>query len=233
MRYGKRGMRFLGAVTAAAMLLSTSTLFSGIEAHAETALYTDDLMTMQAYEVEESEVANAQMHLTQASVSADETDYDEDCYASSHGYDSLTSEQKTLYDGLKEAAHNYYVGDTSVGTKEYSGKTMEYFASVSLSSKNKLTLEDLETVIAMFRYDNPIYFFIGDNFVYSTRTRNGSTYISAVYLSCADAFTDSSVCQAERAVIETSIASAMDEIESNTTTLDCVTAAHDWINNRI
>lgn len=110
---------------------------------------------------------------------------------------------------------------------------MEYFASVSLSSKNKLTLEDLETVIAMFHYDNPIYFFIGDNFVYSTRTRNGSTYISAVYLSCADAFTDSSVCQAERAVIETSIASAMDEIESNTTTLDCVTAAHDWINNRI
>lgn len=64
MRYGKRGMLFLGAVTAAAMLLSTSTLFSGIEAHAETALYTDDLMTMQAYEVEESEVANAQMHLT-------------------------------------------------------------------------------------------------------------------------------------------------------------------------
>lgn len=235
MRFGKKRIGLAGIFTAGALLFSTASLWPTHRVSAIASLMSDDIVSMQIIEAESPEISYEQIPMMQAASDADETDYDEDCYASYAGYDALNEQQKQLYNSLKEAAHQYYIGASTVQTVSYSGGSVYCFASVSLSMGNTMTTDDLAKTISMFRSDNPIYFFVGDSMLYSTRTLpyTGYSYINAVYLTCEDTFADETVCQAERIVLEENIALAQNAMTSDANALECATAAHNWINERI
>ncbi|MFR9194691.1 MAG: hypothetical protein ACLVK8_05005 [Ruminococcus sp.] len=53
------------------------------------------------------------------------TAYAEDRYASHAGYDTLSDEQKQLYNAMKQAAHTFYVGSADAESVSYSTGTMD------------------------------------------------------------------------------------------------------------
>ncbi len=247
--------RFLSAILTCTMLLPTGILQATAAGTTQTDEnnVTDDLAayTIEAVSETDSEtdsddlaVANGSMRIAGTPVSsstiktataANETDYDEDIYASSSGYEALDSAQKRIYDGLKEAAHAYYIGEG--GTTELtssSGVTMLCLTGVSTNSTS-MSVDDIAEAVTMFRNDNPIYFFLGSGIMYGTTTdrRTGTSSISTVYLSVDDEFTTSSVCQEEREIIETAIAGVVDALSECETALSCAQYVHDWIANSI
>ncbi|WP_298481959.1 leucine-rich repeat protein [uncultured Ruminococcus sp.] len=228
--------KLTGLLTAACMLFAQTLSSSSILAAGtlpEKA--TDDLADTQMIEIESSELAESPIPIYGASsaVSADKTTYEEDCYASYAGYHALDSDQQKIYNKLKEAAHTFYTGTDDAQSITYSGGSMAYFAAASNSS-SALTAEDIAEVVSMFRSDNPIYFFVGSYMLYSTTTSfSGTTYINKVYVSCMEEYTDGTVRQEERAVLENTISAVQDSMTDCTTALEYATAAHDWISDTI
>ncbi|MCC8112136.1 MAG: hypothetical protein LIO74_11300 [Ruminococcus sp.] len=169
--------RILGIITTCAVLLpSVSALHSVTVAasDADSALVTDDFIDFSLEEISASS-ENNEIQIYQApsnssasstATAADETDYDEDIYASYHGYETLSSTEKKIYDGLKEASHLYYTGNGGTYEKtSSSGTTMVCLSEVSVSSSAGITSDDVTKVVSMFRNDNPIYFFLGSRVV--------------------------------------------------------------------
>lgn len=228
--------KLTGLLTVACMLFAQTLSSSGILAAGTLPeKSTDDLADTQMIEIESSELAESPIPIYGASsaVSADKTTYEEDCYASYAGYHALDSDQQKIYNKLKEAAHTFYTGTDDAQSITYSGGSMEYFAAASNSS-SALTAEDIAEVISMFRSDNPIYFFVGSYMLYSTTTSfSGTTYINKVYVSCMEEYTDGTVRQEERAVLENTISAVQDSMADCTTALEYATAAHDWISDTI
>ena len=58
------------------------------------------------------------------------TAYAEDRYASHAGYDTLSDEQKQLYNAMKQAAHTFYVGSADAESVSYSTGTMDCCVAV-------------------------------------------------------------------------------------------------------
>lgn len=196
---------------------------------------TDDLLEGQMVEISTPALLEAPEHVLSAFSSAenaDETAYAEDCYASYDGYYALNSDQKKLYNALKKAAHSFYIGTGDADSVSYSDGAMDCFAVLRNSSAS-LTSDDVAEVVSMFRNDNPIYFFVGSYLLYSTSTFFGTTYISNIYISCMEEYADGTVRQQERTVLEREIASVQEAMPDASTTLEYVTAVHDWIRDTI
>lgn len=158
------------------------------------------------------------------------TAYAEDRYASHAGYDTLSDEQKQLYNAMKQAAHTFYVGSADAESVSYSTGTMDCCVAVDTGSQS-LNKEDVVRAISMFRNDNPVYFFLGSSFLYSTDYDfwTGKSYIDMVYLSCAENCTDGTERQAERKVLENQIVTVETKVKAGETALEKARIAHDWL----
>lgn len=237
----KAAQKLTGLLIVACMLIAQPFCCTGVSAaEAMPEKMTDDVLTCQSIEIETSALAESPISIyggtssfgSSSAVNADETAYEEDCYASYAGYDALNSDQQKIYNKLKESAHTFYTSTNDAQSINYSDGSMEYFAAVN-NSFSALTAEDIAEVISMFRSDNPIYFFVGSYMLYSTTTVWGSTYISQIYVSCMDEYTDGTVRQEEREVLENTISQVRASMTGCTTALEYATAAHDWIRDTI
>lgn len=146
------------------MLMSSLSALPPVSA-AETAM-TDDLLSVQGIPVEHTpEIA---LYGAGNTSPDEQAAYPEDIYSSTMGYDVLNDAQKSLYRKIKAAAHAFYTGTAAAEGVSYGSdeEKLPCFAVVS-NTDSSLSNEDTVKVISMFRNDNPMYFFVGNNYLYS------------------------------------------------------------------
>ena len=224
----------VGLFLAAAMLTSSLSALPPVSAAETEAATTDDLLSMQGIPVEHTpEIA---LYGAGNTSSDEQTAYPEDVYSSTMGYDVLNDAQKDLYRKIKAAAHTFYTGtaaaeDVSYGSDE---KELPCFTIVS-NTDSSLTSEDTAKVISMFRNDNPVYFFVGNTYLYSMDYDfdTGENYVSMVYIACVEEYTGGTTRQAERRTLETQIAAAREQVEAKDTAWAKARAANDWLCNSL
>lgn len=221
-----------GAFLAAAMLMSSLSALPPVSA-AETAM-TDDLLSVQGIPVEHTpEIA---LYGAGNTSPDEQAAYPEDIYSSTMGYDVLNDAQKSLYRKIKAAAHAFYTGTAAAEGVSYGSdeEKLPCFAVVS-NTDSSLSNEDTVKVISMFRNDNPMYFFVGNNYLYSMDYdfETEKNYVGAVYIACVEEYTSGTARQAERRALETQITAAREQVEAQDTAWAKARAANDWLCNSL
>ena len=222
----------MGLFLAAAMLMSSLSALPPVSA-AETVM-TDDLLSVQGIPVEHTpEIAL----YGAGNTSPDEQEaYPEDIYSSTMGYDVLNEAQKSLYRKIKAAAHAFYTGTAAAEGVSYGSdeEKLPCFAIVS-NTDSSLSNEDTVKVISMFRNDNPMYFFVGNTYLYSMDYdfETEENYVGAVYIACVEEYTSGTARQAERRALETQITAAREQVEAQDTAWAKARAANDWLCNSL
>ena len=149
------------AVFAVAALSGTAS--PSVRAAASGENVTGDLLEMQGIPLDaDAAAAQTERIPVYGADNSTATAYAEDRYASHAGYDTLSDEQKQLYNAMKQAAHTFYVGSADAESVSYSTGTMDCCVAVDTGSQS-LNKEDVVRVISMFRNDNPVYFFLGSS----------------------------------------------------------------------
>ena len=222
----------MGLFLAAAMLMSSLSALPPVSA-AETAM-TDDLLSVQGIPVERTpEIA---LYGAGNTSPDEQAAYPEDIYSSTMGYDVLNDAQKSLYRKIKAAAHAFYTGTAAAEGVSYGSdeEKLPCFATVS-NTDSSLSNEDTVKVISMFRNDNPMYFFVGNTYLYSMDYdfETEENYVSAVYIACVEEYTSGTARQAERRALETQITAAREQVEAQDTAWAKARAANDWLCNSL
>lgn len=222
----------MGLFLAAAMLMSSLSALPPVSA-AETAM-TDDLLSVQGIPVEHTpEIA---LYGAGNTSPDEQAAYPEDIYSSTMGYDVLNDAQKSLYRKIKAAAHAFYTGTATAEGVSYGSdeEKLPCFAIVS-NTDSSLSNEDTVKVISMFRNDNPMYFFVGNNYLYSMDYdfETEENYVGAVYIACVEEYTSGTARQAERRALETQITAAREQVEAQDTAWAKARAANDWLCNSL
>ena len=222
----------MGLFLAAAMLMSSLSALPPVSA-AETAM-TDDLLSVQGIPVEHTpEIA---LYGAGNTSPDEQAAYPEDIYSSTMGYDVLNDAQKSLYRKIKAAAHAFYTGTAAAEGVSYGSdeEKLPCFAVVS-NTDSSLSNEDTVKVISMFRNDNPMYFFVGNNYLYSMDydSETEENYVGAVYIACVEEYTSGTARQAERRALETQITAAREQVEAQDTAWAKARAANDWLCNSL
>ena len=222
----------MGLFLAAAMLMSSLSALPPVSA-AETAM-TDDLLSVQGIPVERTpEIA---LYGAENTSPDEQAAYPEDIYSSTMGYDVLNDAQKSLYRKIKAAAHAFYTGTAAAEGVSYGSdeEKLPCFAIVS-NTDSSLSNEDTVKVISMFRNDNPMYFFVGNTYLYSMDYdfETEENYVSAVYIACVEEYTSGTARQAERRALETQITAAREQVEAQDTAWAKARAANDWLCNSL
>jgi len=222
----------MGLFLAAAMLMSSLSALPPVSA-AETAM-TDDLLSVQGIPVEHTpEIA---LYGAGNTSPDEQAAYPEDIYSSTMGYDVLNDAQKSLYRKIKAAAHAFYTGTAAAEGVSYGSdeEKLPCFAIVS-NTDSSLSNEDTVKVISMFRNDNPMYFFVGNNYLYSMDydSETEENYVGAVYIACVEEYTSGTARQAERRALETQITAAREQVEAQDTAWAKARAANDWLCNSL
>ena len=221
-----------GLFLAAAMLMSSLSALPPVSA-AETAM-TDDLLSVQGIPVEHTpEIA---LYGAGNTSPDEQAAYPEDIYSSTMGYDVLNDVQKSLYRKIKAAAHAFYTGTAAAEGVSYGSdeEKLPCFAIVS-NTDSSLSNEDTVKVISMFRNDNPMYFFVGNTYLYSMDYdfETEENYVGAVYIACVEEYTSGTARQAERRALETQITAAREQVEAQDTAWAKARAANDWLCNSL
>ena len=221
-----------GLFLAAAMLMSSLSALPPVSA-AETAM-TDDLLSVQGIPVEHTpEIA---LYGAGNTSPDEQAAYPEDIYSSTMGYDVLNDAQKSLYRKIKAAAHAFYTGTAAAEGVSYGSdeEKLPCFAIVS-NTDSSLSNEDTVKVISMFRNDNPMYFFVGNTYLYSMDYdfETEENYVGAVYIACVEEYTSGTARQAERRTLETQITAAREQVEAQDTAWAKARAANDWLCNSL
>lgn len=221
-----------GLFLAAAMLMSSLSALPPVSA-AETAM-TDDLLSVQGIPVEHTpEIA---LYGAGNTSPDEQAAYPEDIYSSTMGYDVLNDAQKSLYRKIKAAAHAFYTGTAAAEGVSYGSdeEKLPCFAIVS-NTDSSLSNEDTVKVISMFRNDNPMYFFVGNTYLYSMDYdfETEENYVGAVYIACVEEYTSGTARQAERRALETQITAAREQVEAQDTAWAKARAANDWLCNSL
>ena len=222
----------MGLFLAAAMLMPSLSALPPVSA-AETAM-TDDLLSVQGIPVEHTpEIA---LYGAGNTSPDEQAAYPEDIYSSTMGYDVLNDAQKSLYRKIKAAAHAFYTGTAAAEGVSYGSdeEKLPCFAIVS-NTDSSLSNEDTVKVISMFRNDNPMYFFVGNNYLYSMDydSETEENYVGAVYIACVEEYTSGTARQAERRALETQITAAREQVEAQDTAWAKARAANDWLCNSL
>lgn len=222
----------MGFFLAAAMLMSSFSALPPVSA-AETAM-TDDLLSVQGIPVEHTpEIA---LYGAGNTSPDEQAAYPEDIYSSTMGYDVLNDAQKSLYRKIKAAAHAFYTGTAAAEGVSYGSdeEKLPCFAIVS-NTDSSLSNEDTVKVISMFRNDNPMYFFVGNTYLYSMDYdfETEENYVGAVYIACVEEYTSGTARQAERRALETQITAAREQVEAQDTAWAKARAANDWLCNSL
>ncbi|MFR1718467.1 MAG: dockerin type I domain-containing protein [Ruminococcus callidus] len=222
----------MGLFLAAAMLMPSLSALPPVSA-AETAM-TDDLLSVQGIPVEHTpEIA---LYGAGNTSPDEQAAYPEDIYSSTMGYDVLNDAQKSLYRKIKAAAHAFYTGTAAAEGVSYGSdeEKLPCFAIVS-NTDSSLSNEDTVKVISMFRNDNPMYFFVGNNYLYSMDYdfETEENYVGAVYIACVEEYTSGTARQAERRALETQITAAREQVEAQDTAWAKARAANDWLCNSL
>lgn len=222
----------MGLFLAAAMLMSSLSALPPVSA-AETAM-TDDLLSVQGIPVEHTpEIA---LYGAGNTSPDEQAAYPEDIYSSTMGYDVLNKAQKSLYRKIKAAAHAFYTGTAAAEGVSYGSdeEKLPCFAIVS-NTDSSLSNEDTVKVISMFRNDNPMYFFVGNTYLYSMDYdfETEENYVGAVYIACVEEYTSGTARQAERRALETQITAAREQVEAQDTAWAKARAANDWLCNSL
>lgn len=222
----------MGLFLAAAMLMSSLSALPPVSA-AEAAM-TDDLLSVQGIPVERTpEIA---LYGAGNTSPDEQAAYPEDIYSSTMGYDVLNDAQKSLYRKIKAAAHAFYTGTAAAEGVSYGSdeEKLPCFAIVS-NTDSSLSNEDTVKVISMFRNDNPMYFFVGNTYLYSMDYdfETEENYVSAVYIACVEEYTSGTARQAERRALETQITAAREQVEAQDTAWAKARAANDWLCNSL
>ncbi|MEE0506601.1 MAG: leucine-rich repeat protein [Ruminococcus callidus] len=222
----------MGLFLAAAMLMPSLSALPPVSA-AETAM-TDDLLSVQGIPVEHTpEIA---LYGAGNTSPDEQAAYPEDIYSSTMGYDVLNDAQKSLYRKIKAAAHAFYTGTAAAEGVSYGSdeEKLPCFAIVS-NTDSSLSNEDTVKVISMFRNDNPMYFFVGNNYLYSMDydSETEENYVGAVYIACVEEYTSGTARQAERRALETQITAAREQVEAQDTAWEKARAANDWLCNSL
>lgn len=222
----------MGFFLAAAMLMSSLSALPPVSA-AETAM-TDDLLSVQGIPVEHTpEIA---LYGAGNTSPDEQAAYPEDIYSSTMGYDVLNDAQKSLYRKIKAAAHAFYTGTAAAEGVSYGSdeEKLPCFAIVS-NTNSSLSNEDTVKVISMFRNDNPMYFFVGNTYLYSMDydSETEENYVGAVYIACVEEYTSGTARQAERRALETQITAAREQVEAQDTAWAKARAANDWLCNSL
>ena len=222
----------MGLFLAAAMLMSSLSALPPVSA-AEAAM-TDDLLSVQGIPVEYTpEIA---LYGAGNTSPDEQAAYPEDIYSSTMGYDVLNDAQKSLYRKIKAAAHAFYTGTAAAEGVSYGSdeEKLPCFAIVS-NTDSSLSNEDTVKVISMFRNDNPMYFFVGNTYLYSMDYdfETEENYVSAVYIACVEEYTSGTARQAERRVLETQITAAREQVEAQDTAWAKARVANDWLCNSL
>lgn len=222
----------MGLFLAAAMMMSSLSALPPVSA-AETAM-TDDLLSVQGIPVEYTpEIA---LYGAGNTSPDEQAAYPEDIYSSTMGYDVLNDAQKSLYRKIKAAAHAFYTGTAAAEGVSYGSdeEKLPCFAIVS-NTDSSLSNEDTVKVISMFRNDNPMYFFVGNTYLYSMDYdfETEENYVSAVYIACVEEYTSGTARQAERRVLETQITAAREQVEAQDTAWAKARVANDWLCNSL
>ncbi len=221
-----------GLFLAAAMLMSSLSALPPVSA-AETAM-TDDLLSVQGISVEHTpEIA---LYGAGNTSPDEQAAYPEDIYSSTMGYDVLNDAQKSLYRKIKAAAHAFYTGTAAAEGVSYGSdeEKLPCFAVVS-NTDSSLSNEDTVKVISMFRNDNPMYFFVGNTYLYSMDYdfETEENYVGAVYIACVEEYTSGTARQAERRALETQITAAREQVEAQDTAWAKARVANDWLCNSL
>lgn len=222
----------MGLFLAAAMLMSSLSALPPVSA-AEAAM-TDDLLSVQGIPVERTpEIA---LYGAGNTSPDEQAVYPEDIYSSTMGYDVLNDAQKSLYRKIKAAAHAFYTGTAAAEGVSYGSdeEKLPCFAIVS-NTDSSLSNEDTVKVISMFRNDNPMYFFVGNTYLYSMDydSETEENYVGAVYIACVEEYTSGTARQAERRALETQITAAREQVEAQDTAWAKARAANDWLCNSL
>lgn len=222
----------MGLFLAAAMLMSSLSALPPVSA-AETVM-TDDLLSVQGIPVEHTpEIA---LYGAGNTFPDEQAAYPEDIYSSTMGYDVLNDAQKSLYRKIKAAAHAFYTGTAAAEGVSYGSdeEKLPCFAIVS-NTDSSLSNEDTVKVISMFRNDNPMYFFVGNTYLYSMDYdfETEENYVGAVYIACVEEYTSGTARQAERRALETQITAAREQVEAQDTAWAKARAANDWLCNSL
>lgn len=222
----------MGLFLVAAMLMSSLSALPPVSA-AETVM-TDDLLSVQGIPVEHTpEIA---LYGAGNTSPDEQAAYPEDIYSSTMGYDVLNDAQKSLYRKIKAAAHAFYTGTAAAEGVSYGSdeEKLPCFAIVS-NTDSSLSNEDTVKVISMFRNDNPMYFFVGNNYLYSMDydSETEENYVGAVYIACVEEYTSGTARQAERRALETQITAAREQVEAQDTAWAKARAANDWLCNSL
>lgn len=222
----------MGLFLAAAMLMSSLSALPPVSA-AETVM-TDDLLSVQGIPVEHTpEIA---LYGAGNTSPDEQAAYPEDIYSSTMGYDVLNDAQKSLYRKIKAAAHAFYTGTAAAEGVSYGSdeEKLPCFAIVS-NTDSSLSNEDTVKVISMFRNDNPMYFFVGNTYLYSMDYdfETEENYVGAVYIACVEEYTSGTARQAERRALETQITAAREQVEAQDTAWAKARAANDWLCNSL
>ncbi len=222
----------MGLFLAAAMLMSSLSALPPVSA-AEVAM-TDDLLSVQGIPVEHTpEIA---LYGAGNTSPDEQAAYPEDIYSSTMGYDVLNDAQKSLYRKIKAAAHAFYTGTAAAEGVSYGSdeEKLPCFAIVS-NTDSSLSNEDTVKVISMFRNDNPMYFFVGNTYLYSMDYdfETEENYVGAVYIACVEEYTSGTARQAERRALETQITAAREQVEAQDTAWAKARAANDWLCNSL
>lgn len=222
----------MGLFLAAAMLMSSLSALPPVAA-AEAAM-TDDLLSVQGIPVEHTpEIA---LYGAGNTSPDEQAAYPEDIYSSTMGYDVLNDAQKSLYRKIKAAAHAFYTGTAAAEGVSYGSdeEKLPCFAIVS-NTDSSLSNEDTVKVISMFRNDNPMYFFVGNTYLYSMDYdfETEENYVGAVYIACVEEYTSGTARQAERRALETQITAAREQVEAQDTAWAKARAANDWLCNSL
>ena len=222
----------MGLFLAAAMLMSSLSALPPVSA-AETAM-TDDLLSVQGIPVEHTpEIA---LYGAGNTSPDEQAAYPEDIYSSTMGYDVLNDAQKSLYRKIKAAAHAFYTGTAAAEGVSYGSdeEKLPCFAIVS-NTDSSLSNEDTVKVISMFRNDNPMYFFVGNTYLYSMDYdfETEENYVGAVYIACVEEYTSGTARQAERRALETQITAVREQVEAQDTAWAKARAANDWLCNSL
>lgn len=222
----------MGLFLAAAMLMSSLSALPPVSA-AETVM-TDDLLSVQGILVEHTpEIA---LYGAGNTSPDEQAAYPEDIYSSTMGYEVLNDAQKSLYRKIKAAAHAFYTGTAAAEGVSYGSdeEKLPCFAIVS-NTDSSLSNEDTVKVISMFRNDNPMYFFVGNTYLYSMDYdfETEKNYVGAVYIACVEEYTSGTARQAERRALETQITAAREQVEAQDTAWAKARAANDWLCNSL
>ena len=222
----------MGLFLVAAMLMSSLSALPPVSA-AETVM-TDDLLSVQGIPVEHTpEIA---LYGAGNTSPDEQAAYPEDIYSSTMGYDVLNDAQKSLYRKIKAAAHAFYTGTAAAEGVSYGSdeEKLPCFAIVS-NTDSSLSNEDTVKVISMFRNDNPMYFFVGNTYLYSMDydSETEENYVGAVYIACVEEYTSGTARQAERRALETQITAAREQVEAQDTAWAKARAANDWLCNSL